>query len=446
MNAQPEMLPELMLKPTEKTDRISAMDTIRGISLLGILLMNITGLGLYHAYDDPTVTGGATGWDLKVWWINSMFFEGTMRGMFSMLFGAGIVLFNSRLAGNINGVSVTDAFFRRLLWMFLFGIIHTYILLWNGEVLYPYAIVGMFVFSFRHWKPSRLIVASAVLLVFMSLIYNYDYYDTKTAFDKYTSVELKKKEFKKLTKEDSTAIETWKGKVSDAKPPKEKIDKFVKSMHKDYWSIIKVKAPIAQFMQSTYMYRYFFMEMAAMMLLGMAFLKTGIFRAAKSNKFYLIMAIIGYGTGLTVNYFETSYVMDHHFDILSMAAVFRTYDVGRVPTTIGHIAVIMLFIKSGILPFLQKSLSAVGQMALTNYVSHSIICNFIFMGYGLSLYGMLHRHQLYYIVFSIWIFQLIFSPIWLRYFRFGPLEWTWRSLTYWEKQPMKRENIRISEE
>jgi uncharacterized protein len=106
--------------------------------------------------------------------------------------------------------------------------------------------------------------------------------------------------------------------------------------------------------------------------------------------------------------------------------------------TCGHIALIMLFVKSGILPWLRKSLAAVGQMAFTNYITHSIICNFIFLGYGLSMYGKLQRHELYYIVIGIWIFQLIISPIWLKYFRFGPLEWGWRSLTYWERQPFKK--------
>jgi uncharacterized protein len=116
-----------------------------------------------------------------------------------------------------------------------------------------------------------------------------------------------------------------------------------------------------------------------------------------------------------------------------------TYPLGRIPTTCGHIALIMLFVKSGWLPFLQKSLAAVGQMAFTNYITHTIICNFIFLGYGLSMYGRLQRYELYYIVIGIWIFQLIACPIWLKHFRFGPLEWMWRSLTYWKRQPMRRE-------
>jgi uncharacterized protein len=98
----------------------------------------------------------------------------------------------------------------------------------------------------------------------------------------------------------------------------------------------------------------------------------------------------------------------------------------------------MLFIKSALLPFLQKALAAVGQMAFSNYIMQTLICNFILLGYGFALYGTLQRYELYYIVFGVWLLQLILSPIWLKYFRFGPLEWMWRSLTYWEKQPFKK--------
>ena len=183
-----------------------------------------------------------------------------------------------------------------------------------------------------------------------------------------------------------------------------------------------------------------------MMLLGMAFLKSGIIKAQKSNRFYIIMGMIGYAIGLSVNYWETSYIIKHNFDIVAMELTGITYNVGRVFTTMGHIAVIMLFIKSGILMFLQNALAAVGQMAFTNYIMQTIICNTFFLGFGFSMYGRMQRHELYYVVFGVWIFQLIVSPIWLHYFRFGPLEWMWRSLTYWQKQPMRRqrEELRVA--
>ncbi len=426
------------LSPTDATERINAVDVIRGVALLGILLMNITGFGLSHAYSDPSIAGGATGLNLKVWWMNSMFFEGTMRGMFSMLFGAGIVLFTSRSSELTSGITVTDAYFRRLMWLFLFGIIHAYVLLWDGEVLYPYALIGMFAYSFRNWEPKYLIIGSIFLLIISTALNAKDYFKTKSTYDKSVAVQTKTAGGQILNKEDSAALESWNGMVADKKPSRDKILEDIEARQKGYFSVMMYKASINQFMQTFIMYRYFFWDMFAMMLLGMAFLKNGILISAKPNRYYITMALVGYALGLTTNFFETGYIVKNQFAVVPMDLANITYDLGRVFTTLGHIALIMLLIKSGILPFFQKALSAVGKMAFTNYIMQSIICNTIFLGFGFGLFGMLQRYELYYIVLGVWIVQLIWSPVWLHYFRFGPLEWVWRSLTYWEKQPFKK--------
>jgi len=432
------MTSQEILKPTLSTERINSIDIIRGVALLGILLMNITGFGLYKAYDNPTNSGGATGLNLSVWWINSMFFEGTFRGMFSMLFGAGIFLFTSRLSENNRGSAVTDIFFRRLLWLFLFGVIHCYLLLWDGEILYSYAIVGMFAFSFRHLKPKQLMIWATAILLIATALNVKDYYQTKNTFETATAANIKKSKSETLSKVESKSIEEWDDLVENDNATPEQLKDEIAARNKGYFSIVMHKAPENQIMQTTFLYLYDFWDILAMMLLGMAFLKTGILKAAKSNRFYLIMALIGYVIGLATNYFETTQIISNNFSILSIYKAFNTYHLGRVFTTFGHIAVIVLFIKSGGLPFLQKSLAAVGQMAFTNYIMHTIICITIFMGFGFAMYGKLQRYELYYIVFSIWIFQLIVSPIWLKYFRFGPLEWVWRSLTYWKRQPFRK--------
>jgi uncharacterized protein len=407
--------------------------------------MNIAGFGLYHAYSDPTVSGGATGWNLRVWWINTMFFEGTMRGIFSMLFGAGIILFTSKPAATIEGESVTDVFFRRLLWLFLFGVIHAYVLLWFGEVLYPYALVGMFVYSFRKWKTNYLVIGTVVLLSISTSLAVKDYYNTRSSFDKAVAAKAKKTAGQTLTQEDSMSIKAWDDKVANQKPSQEKIDEGIAEHHKGYFSVLMYRAPLNQQMQTFVMYRYFFWDMFAMMLLGMAFLKNGILKASKSNRYYLMMVLVGYAVGLTTNYYETSLQISTQFDVVAIARSEITYDLGRLFTTIGHVGLIMLFIKSGALRFLQRSLAAVGQMAFTNYIMQSIICNTIFLGFGFSLYGRLQRYELYYIVLGIWIFQLVASPLWLSYFRFGPMEWLWRSLTYWQRQPFKKTQERVIE-
>ena len=426
------------LNPATSTKRINSVDIIRGISLFGILLMNITGFGLYKAYFDATNNGGATGWNLNVWWMNTLFFEGTMRGMFSMLFGAGILLFINGKSENADGARVTDLYFRRLLWMLLFGVIHCYLLLWEGEILYTYAIVGMFAFSFRHLKPKQLLIGAAIILIISTAFTVKDYFKYKENFEKATVAKANKVNGKLLNKEEITSIEKWEAFVNEEKVTPEQLQLEMTARSKGYWSIVMHKLPLNQYMETSFVYFINFWDTLAMMLWGMAFFKLGILKAVKSNRFYWLLALIGYSFGITINYFEGSHIVSSNFSVLSFYKTFMTYQLGRIPTTCGHIGLIMLFVKSGILPFLQKALAAVGQMAFTNYITHSIICNIIFLGYGFAMYGKLQRYELYYIVISIWIFQLIFSPIWLKYFRFGPLEWLWRSLTYWKMQPFKK--------
>ena len=380
------MVKELKISPTIKADRINSMDIIRGVSVCGILLMNITGMGLYKAYDDPTNNGGATGWDLNVWWINSMFFEGTMRGMFSMLFGAGILLFTNRSVQN-NSSTTTDLFFRRLMWMVLFGIIHCYALLWEGEILYCYGIVGMFAFSFRHLHPKQLIIGTVIFLSLATLWNVKDYFQNKYSYETATAAKEKKSSGENLNKNETEAITKWDEIVSGRKPGTEKKQEDISAMHKGYFSIVKHKEPENQFMQTIFLYRYNFFDTLAMMLFGMAFLKLGILKAESSNRFYWLMALIGYTIGLTVNYYETNLLMSNQFSILSVDQSYLTYNVGRVANTCGHVAIIMLLIKSGLIPFLQRAFAAVGQMAFTNYIMQSLICNFIFLGYGLAMYG-----------------------------------------------------------
>lgn len=104
---------------------------------------------------------------------------------------------------------------------------------------------------------------------------------------------------------------------------------------------------------------------------------------------------------------------------------------------LAHMASLMILCKAGVLRWLTSRLAAIGQMALSNYILQSMVCTAVFTGCGLGLYGRLERYQLYYVVAGCWALSLAASPIWLRHYRFGPLEWCWRSLTYWQRQPMR---------
>ena len=191
--------------------------------------------------------------------------------------------------------------------------------------------------------------------------------------------------------------------------------------------------------ETTFFLQHGLMECLGMMLLGMALLKYGVLTGAASPRVYATMMLVGYAIGLAVNLFETSNLIRDDFSVEALIQSYLTYDLGRIPMTLGHVGLIGLLYRTSALAAAMRALSAVGQMALTNYLTQSLICMFLFTGAGLALYGHLERHELYYVVAAIWVVQVIWSPLWLRRFRFGPLEWVWRSLTYWQRQPMRNE-------
>jgi uncharacterized protein len=424
------------LTPLKLSDRIQSLDIMRGIVLFGILLMNINGFGLYWSYSNPTVCGGAEGWDLATWITTNMFFEGTMRALFSLLFGVGMFILLDRLEKKGAGIEAANIYFRRLTWLLVFGLIHGYLLLWIGEILYEYALMGFLVYSFRYMAPKKLILIS-IFLISAGALWTYgDYRNDIKLINQVELIKTYKSIRKPLTKELIEADRKWE-KIEGKKSP-ESIIEYDNNMHKGYFDLVNFLAPINEEYNEHDPYRYDLWDVLSMMLLGIALFKLKILTAEKSHQFYGIMALIGYGIGLSVNYYEIRTIMDSNFSYLGFSKSNLTYDLGRVTVAMGHIAMIMILCKLPVLMWLKKRLAAVGKMALTNYIMHSIICMFVFTGVGFGLFGKLQRHELLYVVFSIWIFQLILSPIWLKYYHFGPLEWLWRYLSYLKKPAFKK--------
>jgi len=417
-------------------DRIQSLDIMRGIVLLGILLMNINGMGLAGAYMNPTVSGGAKGWDLTTWVTASMLFEGTMRGLFSLLFGVGMFVLLDRLEKKGAGIDAANIYFRRITWLLVFGLIHGYLLLWDGEILYNYALMGFLVYSFRKMQPAKLILICVFLLLAGTLWEYIDYRKDVKLTEQVAEAQQYRSEGKELTKELREASEKW-DKINEKKSP-EAIAEYNASMRKGYFSVVAFLAPTITHENEFFPYRYDLWDVLSMMLLGIALYKLNILSAEKSYSFYGMMALAGYIVGLLINYYETRLVIDSGFSYLGFSKSFVTYQFGRVAVSIGHIALIMLFCKLSVLNWLKQSLSAVGKMALTNYVMHSVFAMFIFTGAGFGYFGKLQRHELLYIVFAIWIFQLIASPIWLKYYYYGPLEWIWRNLSYLKRHPFRK--------
>lgn len=425
--------PTLLTNPDE---RIQSLDIMRGIVLFGILLMNINGMALGEAYNDPTLGGGSTGLNLYTWIMTNMFFEGTMRALFSLLFGVGMFIFLDSLEKKGAGIEAANIYFRRLTWLLVFGLIHGYLLLWVGEILYSYALMGFLVFSFRKIQPKYLILIAVILMSAGALWSYFDYRGDVKFMNQVEQVQQLKADGKSIPDTLQEADERWEERIK-ARTPKS-IAEYNANMQKGYFDVVAFLAPTNMHFDEHFTYRNDVWDVLSMMLIGIALYKWKILTAEKSYGFYGLIALIGYGIGLTVNYYEVSMILEANFSLLAFSKANITYDLGRLPVAMAHVAVIMLFCKTNILNWLKTSLAAVGKMALTNYVMHSIFSMILFTGVGFGLFGELQRYELLYVVVSIWIFQLIISPIWLRYFHFGPLEWGWRNLSYMKKHPLKK--------
>jgi uncharacterized protein len=177
--------------------------------------------------------------------------------------------------------------------------------------------------------------------------------------------------------------------------------------------------------------------MWSMMFIGMGLFKLGVFSGGRSYRDYAFIAFAGYLAGIPLNVFTAWLEFTTGFDRVSHAWIHSIYDIERLSVALAHMAALMILCKAGLLRRFTNRLAAIGQTALSNYILHSVVCTFVFTGLGLGLYGRLQRYQLYYVVAACWVVSLAASPVWLRHYRYGPLEWCWRSLTYWRKLPMR---------
>ena len=417
--------------------RIEALDFVRGVALFGILLMNITGFGLPDAYTNPTNAGGATGLNLWAWIVTQIGFEGTQRALFSMLFGASVILLTSRLEATGRS-DAADIYFRRNLWLIAFGLVNAFVFLWYGDILYAYGVVALFVFAFRK-MPVKWLLAIGVGTLLLGALWNvYDNVQLVKKHDAYAAAVAARNSGRSLTQAQQSAIGAWEGARSQFKSSPERLREVVRNHTSGYRTAFVHNAEVNSLWQSWGLYRYF-SDIFGMMLIGMALFRMGVLTLERPTRVYLAMIALGYGLGLGVNYLETRWVLDHQFSALAFAQANMTYDLGRLAMTVGHLGALLLFVRSGLLPWLRRSLAAVGQMAVTNYLAHSIICGFIFIGLG--YFNRLERYELYYVVLTIWTVQLIWSPLWLRYFRFGPVEWLWRYLTYLKRPPLRHSAV-----
>ena len=431
--------------PVSRQERISSVDTLRGMALLGILAMNITDFGL-PSWDytiplstvHPVFSGPYWRINTIAWFLRWILAEGKMRALFSMLFGAGAILLTSRAESRGAGDRAADIFTRRNMWLMLFGILHCY-LIWNGDILYFYGLMGLiFLYPMRNLKPKTLFIWAAVVLFLNgALLTGGQMASRYSTRKKALAADKLYREHKPLTEEQSADIKAWSTAQDRMRPPQKKLYDDIRAAQKGYISA-QMKDAKDAFEGETKGAYLGFGDVLGFMLLGMGLYRNGFLTAKLQTKTYAIIAALALGVCWPLIFAGCYMAWKSHFDMFTVFGwLYLPYDIGRFTGALGNAALLLLILKSGLLKFLTRRLAAVGQMALSNYLFTSSFCKFLFVWGPLHWYGYMEYYKLYYVMAGVWAFNLIWSPLWLKYFQFGPAEWVWRSLTYWKRQPMR---------
>jgi uncharacterized protein len=333
-----------------------------------------------------------------------------------------------------------------MLWLLLFGALHAHLLLWLGDILYLYAVCGMIVYVFRNMPPRYLVwfvPLAAVGDFAVGTMYHRDIRSTHLA---YVDAVRAREHGAVLTPTQTTALTQWRQIEQTLIPNREDARENTRKMKGDYGTVASLVRPIAFAHETRYLPNEV-LDSVALMLFGMALLKWGFLSGKWTRPIYWRIAWVGYGLGLPLVIYSLYHRTIHvpnleaglaYMDSHPIVWVRLIYPFQRILLVMAHASLLILLFQAGWFRSLGRRLAAVGQMAFTNYITHTVFCSLIFFGYGLNCFAEMRYYQIFLVALAIWMFQLAVSPWWLRHFRFGPLEWLWRSLTYWRLQPWRR--------
>lgn len=394
--------------------RIATLDVVRGVAVCGILLMNIVNFAVPEAaYDNPRAWGGWHGADLAMWAVNFVLVDGKMRGLFSFLFGASLLLVTDRAAEN--GDDPAAVHFSRMGWLLVFGLAHLW-LIWWGDILHHYALVGAFAFMLRKLPVRALVLSGAMLIALQTAAYAdlvRQIGEAETAYAAHPG---------------DRAIASIYADFRDSfgVPPAEQLKADI-ALHRSGYPAI-----LADRWQQTATYPLRILsavglETLAYMLFGMAALRSGLLSGGWSARRYAIVALACFAITLPAYGALAWLDIRGDFDMGAVALGSLAASAPLRPIMItGWACLIVLLARCG--GSVAQRFAAAGRMAFSNYLASSLICTTIFYGYGLGLYGALSRAELLWIVVGIWVAILAWSHPWLQRFSYGPMEWLWRSL------------------
>lgn len=403
-------------------DRIAALDLVRGIAVLGILTINIASFaGGSSAVLSPDLIFPASTLDRLSFSIGLVLFEGKMRGLFTLLFGASMLLFVERrdAAGQDGG----SWQLRRLGWLFLFGYLHQ-LLLWSGDILMLYAMLAPVALALRHWPVRRMVVVALAAFALWHGGF------ALAGWSSFTAAEAL---------HDGRADPVIRAEVlSQRDAVRGEARDEVNVLRKPYTAMLAER-----FAETLYLPLLVTLlslgETIPLMLLGMALYRTGFFTGGWPGAALRNMARAGLAIGLPVAIAQAGWAWSRDFPPDAMfQLLIGLGGIQHLALTLAWAALLVLAAPRLVRSRLGERLHAAGKMALSNYLITSLVMAFCFFGWGLGLVGRVGAAAQWWFVLLGWAVMLSWSKPWLERYRQGPVEWLWRSLTEGRRLPFAR--------
>lgn len=379
---------------------------------MGILLLNIVSFAMPgDAYINPLAWGSGRPVDLAAWAVNQLFFEGRMRGLLALLFGAGVILGAARAEHRLR------RHIARMAVLALFGLAHGY-LVWNGDILLHYAILGCLLPIAWDWSAGRLARAGIVILglftLLMSAEFGAGFLFRAAATAPGASPEL------------AAGYRAMIGAFPQAGSASVAAD--LAAYRGDWPAIVDYRWTVRGDTPLRLL-QFAGGETLGYMLLGMALARAGWLTGGWSDRGLKRAMLWGYGIGLPVMAALTVWAIAARFDPIVLMGNFLAWSIPfRVATALAHLALILWLARRFADRPIVRRIAAVGRMAFTQYLLTSLVMTAIFYGYGLALFGRVGRAELYLFVAGMWAIMLAASPWWLARFGIGPFERLWRLL------------------
>jgi uncharacterized protein len=409
---------------TASSHRIATLDIIRGVAVMGILAMNIVAFAMpTQAYVNPRAYGWNGPADLWSWLFSFILIDGRMRGLFSFLFGASMLVVIER--ADARGQPSARIHFKRMAWLLLFGLVH-FAFIWSGDILSLYAPIGMLAWFFAHERTRTLLLWGVALVLAETFIMS-----SLAAYAAAAAVEAA------LPGASAEAIRTWHGLSGDfAIPSGAELAQSLALYRGGYGGILAHRLTEELTDPVTTLLLYGF-ETLGYMLLGMAALKSGFLTGQWTDRSYARIAAAGFALGVPLYALLAYLLLSKDFAAPALFAYSLAAATPVRPVMIAGIAALVILASRGG-GALAARIAAAGRAAFTNYLATSLVMTGLFYGYGFGMFGTLSRAQLWLAVVPMWALMLLWSRPWLDRFRYGPFEWLWRSLARGALQPMRK--------